>query len=143
MVNCQTAPRTSRMRKTIKAPKSTKSSSANVTAAAPEMEEQFELTILDLRKALSESMAKMHEANKDTRIAREYGKVLENRRLVAEKMADEVGDETYAKFEGKFWIDLRNYVNSERSPSDKLALAEALTGNTLYNHTKYKDKSIY
>lgn len=128
MVVCKTDAGTSGIRRSIRAPKPTMSLSSSLNADARESEEPFELTIMDLRKALSESIAKMHEANKDARIAREYGKVVENRRLVAEKMADEFGDETYARFEVKLWIDLHSYINSGRGMSDKLALAEALTG---------------
>lgn len=98
-------------------------------AATPDNEEEFNLKISNLRKTLSDSIAKMHEANKDALVAREYVKLVENRRFVAEKMIDEFDDHTYAKFEVKLWMDLLEYFNSGRSVSDKAVLAQALTGN--------------
>lgn len=95
---------------------------------APE-KEALELKIKDLRKAAEKSMADMYTARENVTVAREYLKVVDARRKVADKMAEEWGDESYAKFELKIWLHLSLYFKSSRSQVDKDTLTGAIGGN--------------
>lgn len=88
----------------------------------------LELQLRDLREAATRSVLKLAEVDRHLKVGRQYVQVVERRQVVVDEMAEELGDDIYSKFELKLWWDLHHYWQSEKTDTDKDALARALIG---------------